>query len=1293
MKHTLLFFLTLFLIFAAMSSHAGEINTGKERTSLVYTSNGYAEISFRSTVAAVQFSEVATQAGPFTELYIEDYLKAPVIGDPNLPTCCRLFEVPLNQGFEIEITHAEYQDYDLSSFGISNRILPAQPSLSKGLSDPSQVPFVLNEAAYLANRFSGQPLVAVTPAGILRSLNLAHLVISPLQYNPVTNQLRIYSEISASVRFVSPDAGATMELKKKTTSMFFNNLGGLVDNYQPEPDGLITSSPVTYVIVSPVMFKAALQPLVKWKTRKGFRVIQAYTNDPLVGTTTTSIKNYLKNLYTTPPAGYNPPSFILFVGDIAQIPAFMSNGQATDLRYCEYTGDNLPEVLYGRFSASTLAQLQPYIDKTLEYEQYLFPDDTFLNEAVMIAGYDGGGNGLTYGNGQINYGTNYYFNTAHGLTSHNYLQPEPSGGNYSQQIRNNVSSGVSFANYTAHGSESGWADPGFSISNIASLQNNHKYCLMVGNCCLTSKYNLNCFAEEITRAANKGAIGYIGASNNSLWDEDYWWGVGNKSLSTNPPYQAEHLGAYDVTFHDHGEPVAQWFVTMAQMFVGGNLAVQESNSSNKLYYWEIYNLMGDPSLSIYYSVPPPVAATLPQILLVGENSSTIESEPWSYVAISLNDSTLLDAKCVDNTGTVTLQFPELTAPGYAKIVITAQNRKPLIDSILIINPTGPYITLSSASVNDASMGNNNGKADYGETVSLDMMVKNNGLSPTTNLVATIATPDTNVIILGDSYTYGTVPSGATVTGAGAFLIAVKNNVADQYKVPVSVTFTDDNGSWTGSFELLLNAPVMTIGSITVLDPAPGGNNNAIFDPGETVQLAVQISNTGHSAVSNTRAGMTVMAGSTGFVLLNNHTAFVGSIPEGGFGNALFTAISNGITPPGTVAGLSMSVLAGQSNQYRSAKDLSIVIGEVAQFPMSNSNISVCSGVFYDSGGQFGNYPDNQNLTMTISPATEGARMQATFTEFVLEAQSNCSYDYLRIYDGPSNQSPMIGNFCGTNSPGTVISTSSDGSLTFVFHSNYHNFYAGWAATLKCIGGPLSLIANSFPANICAGSSSQLVAIVTGGTGNYTYSWLPTDFLDDPTSPTPITTPQACISYKVTVSDGVDTLTSVPVALSVFTSPQPPEITLNGSQLISNVITGNQWYINGNLIPGATEQTYTPTASGDYTATVIAGPAGCESEPSNIITWLITGAVERPAADAVVIFPNPARSLINVSVPCIKGSVSIAISDAAGRVMLNQEHPAQAGQFSVDVSRLTPGLYFCTIMTQNFRTVKKITIAN
>ena len=77
-----------------------------------------------------------------------------------------------------------------------------------------------------------------------------------------------------------------------------------------------------------------------------------------------------------------------------------------------------------------------------------------------------------------------------------------------------------------------WADPGFRISHINALGNYGKYPLVIGNCCLTSTYDsAECFGETWLRAADKGAIGYIGGSNSTYWDEDYWWGVGYHASS------------------------------------------------------------------------------------------------------------------------------------------------------------------------------------------------------------------------------------------------------------------------------------------------------------------------------------------------------------------------------------------------------------------------------------------------------------------------------------------------------------------------------------------------------------------------------------------------------------------------------------------------------------------------------------------------------------------------------------------------------------------------------------------
>ena len=114
----------------------------------------------------------------------------------------------------------------------------------------------------------------------------------------------------------------------------------------------------------------------------------------------------------------------------------------------------------------------------------------------------------------------------------------------------------------------------------------------MGNC--LSKFDESeCFGEAVLRKGNfSGAVGYIGGSNSTYWNEDYYWAVGLRSIGnsgTVPNYDVNNLGAYDRLFHTHNEPYADWYITNASMMMAGNMAVHSSSSSLKTYYWEIYH--------------------------------------------------------------------------------------------------------------------------------------------------------------------------------------------------------------------------------------------------------------------------------------------------------------------------------------------------------------------------------------------------------------------------------------------------------------------------------------------------------------------------------------------------------------------------------------------------------------------------------------------------------------------------------------------------------------------------------
>jgi hypothetical protein len=113
-------------------------------------------------------------------------------------------------------------------------------------------------------------------------------------------------------------------------------------------------------------------------------------------------------------------------------------------------------------------------------------------------------------------------------------------------------------------------------------------------------------------------------------------------------------------------------------------------------------------------------------------------------------------------------------------------------------------------------------------------------------------------------------------------------------------------------------------------------------------------------------------------------------------------------------------------------------------------ITTCSGNFYDTGGPAGNYANNQSIVTTFCPSVAGNCISMNFSAFSLES----NWDFLRIYDGTTTGAPIIGTYSGTQLNGVTVSASASnpsGCLTFWFTSDGSVAFAGWAATISCVG--------------------------------------------------------------------------------------------------------------------------------------------------------------------------------------------------------------------------------------------------
>ncbi|MFH2142570.1 MAG: C25 family cysteine peptidase [Bacteroidota bacterium] len=983
--------------------------------------------SFRlkSMISKVVSNEIFTEAGSFNNLTVTGFtnnFSKP--GKPHLPVISKLIEIPYGANTSVNIISYDEEIIELSDYGIINKLMPAQATISKS-TDPADVVFYYDQVAYQIDDFNDDELVTVQFSGTMRGVNIGQLIISPIRYNPVTNTLKIYTNLEFEVIFNNVDIAASQQIKRDNYSPMFESSFSQLLNYEPDQaKDAITVYPITYLIVADRMFEATLQPFILWKTKKGFKVIVGYTD--VIGTTTTAIKTWIQGKYNTE---VPKPTFVTLVGDIAQIPYY--NGTTathpTDLYYFTFDGasDYIPELYFGRMSAESTSELQVILDKTLMHEQYTWPDETFLDKCIMVAGVDGT-YAASHGNGQIYYGIDNYFTLGngysnvyaylYGTSTHPYQVMSSANSGASADIRAKISTGVGFANYTAHCSEDGWADPSFTRANISTLTNTSKYPVIIGNCCLSNKFNTSpgdCFGEMILYAPEKGAVNYIGGTNYSYWDEDFFFGVGVNSLSISAAnaqlhtYANTERGSYDGVWHTHSEPTSQWFITAREMTHSGNLAVESSTSTMKKYYWEIYHNMGDPSIMTYLSIPTVLTVSYTDPITVGTSSLVVNTEQYAYVAIS-QSGVLLNAQYSGTGTSVTLTFPAFTVPGQADVVVTKQNRKPYIGTVDII---------SGSTNNDAMVTSIESPLDLydcPQSIIPSVTIKNMGINNLTSVTVAYKIDGGTAVTYawsGNLVQYGTAvvnfPANTLTLGTHSFdaYTSNPNGVTDEYPA---------------NDHLIKNYSVNNVAA------------NASFTADETVFCAVPVTVTFTNTSTNATSYLWDFGDGTTSTDENPvHTYTV-------LGNYTVT-----LTADNGVCGNDVEVVTDY---------ISIDPANPCEFIMPTTGTvteTSCSGTLFDSGGSADVYGDNENAIFVISPVGASS-ISLNFISFDVEpgqTAGECNYDYLDIHDGNSTAATLIGKYCNNNIPTTVSSTG--GSITLHFVSDVSLTLEGFEMDWNC----------------------------------------------------------------------------------------------------------------------------------------------------------------------------------------------------------------------------------------------------
>ncbi|MDX1446415.1 S8/S53 family peptidase [Lishizhenia sp.] len=149
-----------------------------------------------------------------------------------------------------------------------------------------------------------------------------------------------------------------------------------------------------------------------------------------------------------------------------------------------------------------------------------------------------------------------------------------------------------------------------------------------------------------------------------------------------------------------------------------------------------------------------------------------------------------------------------------------------------------------------------------------------------------------------------------------------------------------------------------------------------------------------------------------------------------------------------------------------------------------------------------------------------------------------------------------------------------------------------------------------------------------------------------------------------------------IGLTVGTMPPTPFITLNGNVLSSTPSNNYQWFLNGNAIPGETNQNLVINSEGTYIMGTLSDD-GCWAYSDSVRYYL---GIQDAEEKEFKVYPNPTSGIVFIE-HMNQENFTGEITTLTGAKVLHFQSNAQ-GSTQVDLAELAKGIYLCKIVLNN-----------
>ncbi|MBN1426634.1 hypothetical protein JXA88_18965, partial [Candidatus Fermentibacteria bacterium] len=645
---------------------------------------GVGAVELEIDLAGLVRSDLETKGGRFSRLNVVDAGVQGKVGRMELPALRLIIAIPYGADPTLSVQSEEVVELSFQELGITAPIVPVQAPVEKLPGARERAAFDMDPAAYETDAYQLEAAVALGQVGAIRGHRFVALELSPVDVNPVRQRVRILRSTSVRIDVSDCDLQKTKERAQRYSSRAFDGLKARVLlgpslrtrdlNGMPNPPRLL-------IITEPGWAgNANLLAYVDWKRAKGFRPELVTTGT--TGTTKEAIKNYIQNAYDN---WAIPPTSVLLVGDTGGIPNWVgstTNNPATDLNYTMLEGDDyFPDIEIGRWSVADATDLNNIASKSLSYEQVGWTgNDTWEKYAVFMASND-----------------NYSITEAtHNYVISNYLQPDGYSydrlychtyGATTQQVANAHNAGRSLSIFSGHGDVTYWADgPVFYQSNVNSLTNT-VYPFVQSYACLTGQYTAaECFSETWIRAT-RGAIGMMASSVYSYWTED-------------DILEKRAMEGFCATVNA-GEENQTWPGGMMN-YAKLRYYAHFGNISTTRRYFEMYNIMGDPTINLWTAVPSAMTVTHDATMGIGAASFDVTVSnvgDWVLICVHDENDEVYATEYLFANGTASLDLGAgASTVGTLHVTVTGHDRVPYQTTIPITAPSGPHVVYAGSTI-------------------------------------------------------------------------------------------------------------------------------------------------------------------------------------------------------------------------------------------------------------------------------------------------------------------------------------------------------------------------------------------------------------------------------------------------------------------------------------------------------------------------------------------------------------------------------------------------------------------